>query len=81
MTVELTQKMVVSIFLVFECQSTIADMVKILQPLKVGNGDTTSVYIQVRYDEDLLLLQDFICFRCCWTVGSLGNNLISNIYI
>lgn len=67
--------MVVGILLVFECQSTVAHVVKILKPLEVGDGDTTSVDVQVRDDEDFLGLEDLICFRSSRTVGTLSNDL------
>lgn len=67
--------MVVGILLVFEGQSSVAHMVKVLKPLEVRDGDTTSVDVQVRDDEDFLGLKNLICFGGCRTVGTFSDYL------
>lgn len=67
--------MVVGILLVFEGQSTVAYMIEVLKPLEVGDCDTTSITVQVWDDECFLSLEDLICFRSDWTVGTLSNYL------
>lgn len=67
--------MVVGVLLVFECQTTVANMVQVLEPLEVGDGDTTSVDEQVWYDEHFLLLQDLVGFWCGRSISTFGNDL------
>uniref|UniRef100_A0A0E9UCL1 Uncharacterized protein n=1 Tax=Anguilla anguilla TaxID=7936 RepID=A0A0E9UCL1_ANGAN len=43
----LTQQVVVGIPLVLEGQAAVADVVQVLQPLKVGHSHTTSVQVHV----------------------------------
>ena len=43
----LTQQVVVGILLILEGQTTIADMIQVLEPLKVRHSHTTSVHKQV----------------------------------
>ena len=67
--------MVVGVLLVFEGKTTVADMVQVLEPLEVGNGDTTSVDVQIWDDKDVALLQDLIGFWGGWTVGTFSDDL------
>lgn len=41
--------MVVGVSLIFEGQSAVADMVQVLQPLKVGDSHATSVQVHVLF--------------------------------
>lgn len=49
--VRLTQQMVVGVPLVLECEPTITDVVQVLQPLEIGDGDTPSVQIHVLMED------------------------------
>lgn len=46
-------------------------MIQILQPFEVGDGDSSCVHVQVRYDENSFLEQDYVGCGCQWSVGSL----------
>lgn len=41
--------MVVGVSLIFEGQSAIADVVQVLQPLKIGDGHTSSIQVHVLF--------------------------------
>lgn len=43
----LTQQVVVGVSLVFEGESTVADVVQVLQPFEVGDGDAAGVQVHV----------------------------------
>lgn len=47
--------MIVGVPFVLEGQSAITDMVQVLEPLEVGDGDTARIQEQVWYHQDLLL--------------------------
>lgn len=49
--VGLTQQMVVGVPLVLEGEPTITDVVQVLQPLEVGDGDTPSIQIHVLMED------------------------------
>mmetsp|Transcript_38941 Transcript_38941/g.98187 ORF Transcript_38941/g.98187 Transcript_38941/m.98187 type:complete len:391 (-) Transcript_38941:1445-2617(-) len=49
-----------------------------LQPLKVFGNHTTSVQIDIRYDENVACRQDILSPRCNWTVCTLTDNLRPN---
>lgn len=51
----LTEKMVVGLSLVLEEQSSVGDVVEVLQPLKVGDGHTAGVDVQVGDDENVAI--------------------------
>lgn len=42
--------MVVGVSLIFEGQSAVTDMIQVLQPLKVGDGHTTGIQVQVLFE-------------------------------
>lgn len=67
--------MIVRVAVVLEGQSAVADVIQVLEPLEVGHGDTASIEEEVRQDKDAFLLQNFISFDGCRSVGSLGNDL------
>lgn len=50
-------------------------MVKVLEPFEEGDGDTTSVDVQVGDDENVAIDEDFVSRGCGGTVGSLGDDL------
>ena len=67
--------MKVRISFVFEGQSSVRDVVEVLEPLEVGDGHTASVDVQIRDDKDGLGKKNFVG---CWgsrTVGTLCNDL------
>jgi hypothetical protein len=45
---KLTQQMIIRIFLIFPCEFAIADVIEVLEPLKVGHGHTPSIRIEIR---------------------------------
>merc|ERR1719282_1646979 len=45
-------------------------MIEILEPLKVGNSDTTSIDVHVRNNQASLLLEDLVS---SWSDGSIGS--------
>ena len=69
------QQVVVGVLLVLEGQATVADMVQVLEPLEIGDGDTTSVDVQVWNDKHVALLQDLISLGGSWTVGTFSDDL------
>ena len=50
-------------------------MVEILQPLEVGDGDTSGVDVHIRDDQAPVGLQDLVSSRSDWAVGRLGDDL------
>lgn len=70
------QQVVVGVLLVLEGQTAVADVVQVLEPLEVGDGDTASVDVQVGNDEDVALLQDLVGLRGGWTVGTFSDDLL-----
>lgn len=71
----LTQQMIIGFSFVLEQQTTVADVIQIFKPFKIGNGHTTSVDVQVGNNQNFALQQNFIGSRCCRTVGSFCNYL------
>lgn len=67
--------MVVGFTFVLECQTTVRDVVQVLQPFKVGNSDTTSVDVKVGNDQNVAFDEDFIGGRCSGTIGSFSDDL------
>lgn len=61
--------------LVFECQTTVRDMVQVLQPLEVGNSYTTSVDVKVGDNQNVAFNEDLVCSWGSWSVGSFGDDL------
>lgn len=45
--------MVVGFPLVFECKTSVRDVVEVLEPLEEGDGHTTGVYVQVGDHENV----------------------------
>ena len=50
-------------------------MVEILEPFKVGDGDTAGVEVKIGNDELLVGDEDFVAAGSDGTVGALGENL------
>lgn len=67
--------MVVGFAFVFECKTSVGDVIKVFQPLKEGNCDTTSVNVQVGYDQDVAVDEDFIGSGSGRAVGSFRDDL------
>jgi len=67
--------MVVGFTLIFEGQASVRDVVKILEPLKVGDSHTTSVNVQIRDDQNVALNKDLVGGRSRWSVSGLSDNL------
>lgn len=73
----LTEQVVVGLALVLECQTTVRDVVQILEPLEERHGHTTGVDVQIWDDQDVAIDQDLVGGRGGRTVGSFGDNLKS----
>ena len=71
----LTKQVVVGILLILPCEPTIADMVEVLEPLKVGDGHTSSVGKEVWDDQHPAVMKDSLSSNGGRTIGSLNNNL------
>ena len=69
------EEVVVGLALVLEGQSSVRHVVQVLQPLKVGDGDTSGVDVQIRNDKNLFVSQDGVAGRGDGSVCSLRNNL------
>jgi hypothetical protein len=69
------QEVVVGLALVLEGEATVGNVVQVLEPLEVGDGDTASVDVQVGNDEHLLVAEDGVAGWRDRAVGSLGNDL------
>ena len=63
------------IFSELPSETTVRDVVKILQPFEVRNGDTTSVEVQVGNNKDLVLDEQFVSLGSDGTVGTFGDDL------
>ena len=53
------QQVVVGFPLILEGQTTVGDVVQVLQPLKVGDGDTAGVDVHVRDNQATVLLSQW----------------------
>ena len=49
-------------------------MVQVLEPFEVGDGDTTSVQIQVRNDQNFLVEEDLLGLGCHWAVRAFADD-------
>ena len=67
--------MMVGFALIFECQTTVRDMVQVLQPFKVGNSYTTGVNVKVGNNQNVAFDKDFVRSWGSWSVGSFSNDL------
>lgn len=67
--------MVVGLALVLERQTTVRDVVQILEPLEERNGHTTGVDVQIRNDQDVAIDEDLVSSWGGRTVGSFGDDL------
>ena len=68
--------MVVGFTFIFECETTVRNVVEVLEPFEVGNGDTTSVDVQVRNDKDVAIDQNLVGSRGSRSIGSFSDDLI-----
>lgn len=67
--------MVVRLALILEGQTAVGDVVQVLQPLEEAHGDTSSVDVQVRDDQDVAVDQDLVGSGGGGSVGGLSNDL------
>ena len=67
--------MVVGLALVLEGETSVRDVVEILQPLKVRDGDTACVDVHVGDDQHFLVPEDGVGSWGDGAVGSFGNDL------
>lgn len=67
--------MVVGFTFVFECETAVRHVVQVLEPLEEGDGDTTSVDVQVGNDENVAIDEDLVGSRGSGAVGCLGDYL------
>lgn len=75
---KLTQQVVVGLALVFEGQTSVGHVVEVLEPLEEGDGDTTSVDVQVGDDENVAVDQDLVGRGGGGAVGGFSDDLLSN---
>ena len=68
------QKMKVCFSFIFKCESSIWDMVEILEPLKVGDSDSTSIDVHVRDDQAPGILKYFVSSRGDWSISCFSND-------
>jgi len=59
----------------FPCESTVRDVVQVLEPFKVGNGDTASVEVKIGDDKALVLDEYFMSKGSHWTVSTFSDDL------
>ena len=52
------QQVIVGLTLILEGEAAIRDMVKVLEPLKVGDGDTPCIDVHIRDDETTIVTQN-----------------------
>ena len=50
-------------------------MVQVLQPFEKGNGDTTSIQIQIWDDQTLVVDKNFVSSWSDWSICTFRNNL------
>ena len=72
---KLTQDSVVLILSELPGETTVWNVVQVLQPLEVGDCDTTSVEVQIGNDQALLVKEDLVSGGGDWAVGTLGDDL------
>ena len=63
------------LLLVFLCHSSGSDMIKILEPLKVGYGDTATIHKHIRNSYDPSALKYLLSCIGCRAVGPLKDSL------
>ena len=56
-------------------ESAVRDVVQVLEPFEVGDGDTTSVEVEIGNDEALVLDEDIVSFGSDGAVGTFGDDL------
>lgn len=71
--------MIVGLALVLEGQTTVRNMVEVLQPLEERDGDTTSIDVQIGDDQNVAINEYFVSGRCGGSVGGLGDDLAISI--
>lgn len=69
-----TQNGIVLVFGELPGKATVRDVVQVLQPLEVRDGDTTSIQVQVGNDEALLVKEDLVSGGRHRAVGTLGDD-------
>ena len=67
--------MLVGFFLVFKCETTIANMIEVFEPLKERYSHTTSITVEVWNYQHIVFLEYLLSLSSGWTVSSLGNYL------
>lgn len=71
--------MVVGLALIFEGKTSVGNVVEVLEPFKEGDGDTTSVDVQVGDDQDVAVDQDLVSCRCCGAVSGFSDDLVVQV--
>ena len=72
---QLTKQVVVGILLILPRQPTIADVVEVLEPLKVRYSHTSSVGKEIGDDQNPAIMEDPLGSDGSWTIGTLSNDL------
>ena len=73
--VKLTQDCVILFFSELPCKSAKWDVIQVLQPFEVGNGNATSIQIQIWNDQAFVSNQDLVTSWSNWTIGTFGDDL------
>ena len=76
----LTKQVVVGILLILPCEPTVADMIQILEPLKVGDSHTSSISKHVWNDQHSAVMKDSLSSNGSRSIGSFSNYLIGVYY-
>lgn len=72
--------MVIGFALIFEGETSVGDVVEVLEPLEEGNCDTTSVNVQVGDDQDVAVDEDLVSRWSGGAVGGFGNDLQIEVF-
>ena len=68
--------MVVGVLLILPSESPVADVVEVLEPLKVGHGHTSSIGKEIRDDHHTTLMEDPLSSNGRWTIGTFRYDLV-----
>lgn len=67
--------MIIGFTFIFEGETSVRHVVQVLQPFEEGDGDTSSVDVQVGDDQDVAIDEDLVSCWCGGAVGGLGDDL------
>lgn len=61
--------------LILPCESAVADVVEVLEPLKVGYSHTSSIGKEIRDDQNATIMEYPLSSYSSGTIGTLSNDL------